>query len=516
MECPKCHTKINNDIKFCPQCGFKFGQEDEHTEQVIEKRQEHRTKKKIKVLPILLTVIVLSLAVYGAWQFNLIELPLKTGSHRSQETVSVYPYQDEFGLSILDENLEVIKQNVGTNTPGFASPVSYTYPFDKFGVAVVIDQNYLSWLINTEGEVISMGSRHLNVHPYSAMTGPEDIVTSPASFNGVHTSNHDDIGRLIDSNGDIIFEVKGEIHPFYQKTVTVFSDHHRNTTDYSDMRYGVVDDQGEVIIPVTYADIRVVDNDHFIVRQLHQSNQHYLINRSEEVIFEFETPGYPSILQTESEFYIGATDIFGNTHVYKEDGSTLLSVDYETGFLISQDGQYIHTAPSNNDQQQLSVYTIEGEVVFEGMNDTSYYRLNSENWLAYHNYEEFGYLDLDNRESISTGHYLNINDFSFINQSTIARLLDSEGNLRFYNDQLEEIYLPDTLGAVPYTGYLTGNYVLINRAGGISYALDSKGSIISNDVKTLIPNGEVTYIQEQSGRAYLIDSTSSEILKEKN
>lgn len=516
MECPKCHTKINHDIKFCPECGFKLQQKDEHTEQVVEKKQQHQAKKKIKVLPILLTVIVLGLAVYGAWQYNLIELPLKTGSHRSQETVSVYPYQDEFGLSILDENLEVVKQNIGANTPGFASPVSYTYPFDKFGVAVVRDQNNLSWLINTEGEVISMGSRFLNIYPYTEMSGPEDIVTSPASFNGVHASNHDDFGRLIDSNGKIIFEIKGEVYPFYQKTVTVFSDQQRNATDYFDMNYGVVDDQGEVIIPVTYADIRVVDNDHFIVKPLHQSNQHYLIDRSEEVIFEFETPGYPAILQTESEFFIGATDIFGNTHVYKEDGSILISVDYETTFFISQDGQYIHSLPSNNEQQQFRVYTIEGDVAFEGMNGTTYHKLNAENWLSYHNYEEFGYIDLDNRESISTSHYSYINDFSFIDQSTIARSLDSEGNLRFYNAQLEEIYLPDTIGGGPYTGYLNGNYILIHRMGGIFYALDSKGSIISNDVKTLIPNGEVTYIQERSGRAYLIDSTSNEILKEKN
>lgn len=516
MECPKCQKIVNHDIKFCPQCGFNFQQESEQIEQVIEERQQYRTKKKSKVLPIILSVFVLGLGVYGAWRNNLIQLALNANGNISQKSVSVYPYEDAFGLSILDENLDVIKQNVGANTPGFVSPVSYSYAFDKFGVAVVKDQNYVNWLINTEGEVISMGSELLNVHPISAMSGYEERVNSPASFNGVHASNHEEIGRLIDSNGEVKFEIKGGILPFYQMMVTVFTDYQPSTSNYSDAKSGVVDDKGEVIIPATYAEIRVVDNDHFIVRQLAQSDKHYLINRSEEIILEFESSVYPSILQTESEFYIGATDIYGNTHVYKEDGSILLSVDYETTFFLSQDGQYIYSSPFNNDQQQFRVYTIEGEVIFEGMNGTSYSNLNAENWLSYHNYEGFGYIDLDNRESTSSNHFLNINSFSFIGQSTIGKLLDSEGNVSFYNAQLEEIYLPDTIGISAFIGYHIGDYVLIHRPNGASYALDSKGSIISDDVKTLIPDGKVTYIQELSGRAYLIESSSGQILKENN
>ena len=175
-----------------------------------------------------------------------------------------------------------------------------------------------------------------------------------------------------------------------------------------------------------------------------------------------------------------------------------------------------HYCDFNNDQQQFRVYTIEGEVIFEGMNGTSYSNLNAENWLSYHNYEGFGYIDLDNRESTSSNHFLNINSFSFIGQSTIGKLLDSEGNVSFYNAQLEEIYLPDTIGISAFIGYHIGDYVLIHRPNGASYALDSKGSIISDDVKTLIPDGKVTYIQELSGRAFLIELSSGKILKENN
>lgn len=124
MECPKCQKIVNHDIKFCPQCGFNFQQESEQIEQVIKERQQYRTKKKSKVLPIILSVFVLGLGVYGAWRNNLIQLALNANGNISQKSVSVYPYEDAFGLSILDENLDVIKQNVGANTPGFVSPVS--------------------------------------------------------------------------------------------------------------------------------------------------------------------------------------------------------------------------------------------------------------------------------------------------------------------------------------------------------------------------------------------------------
>ena len=58
-------------------------------------------------------------------------------SVQAAEPITAFPYQDAFGLSILDEKLETIAQDVGINHSEFQAPAIMLSTFDSYGVAVI-------------------------------------------------------------------------------------------------------------------------------------------------------------------------------------------------------------------------------------------------------------------------------------------------------------------------------------------------------------------------------------------
>lgn len=510
MKCHECHQRIEVQAKYCPYCGSTI--EAKELEKASRVAMKTKTTWNRKGILIILFLSIFLGAGFWAWQSDA--LSTIGFKQKVPKQVIAYPYQDAFGLNILNEDLEVVAQDVGAEVIGFTGPVSYVSRFNEYGVAVVRDQNYLFWLVNHQGEIISEGFNTINSSPFG-ISGPESSYGVSSSINGVHTASNDDKYFLLSTTGDVLFETVGVILPFEGNDVTVLNDYSRSHNNGTErIASGVITDSGEIIIPVKYHYLSVVDNEHFIVKEWEYEDMYRLINRSGQTIIEIDTDTPPVVAHTDNDVFISATNYWGETTVFNINGESILRVPYTTNFSASENGKYLYPSYLEDNSQQYIVYTAEGETHFQGDKIKDYHSVNNNNWLAFSDYSGFGYIDLETRESVQIPYEMNDSYFSFINGTNVGTITNNRGEHVFFNSRLEEIFLPETQLIGHFVQFELNDIVYIYKNKGF-YVLNKDGDILSEDALYAFAHEDSVYIQETNGKAYLLNKDTGKIIKEK-
>src|SRR5699024_7454024 len=155
--------------------------------------------------------------------------------------------------------------------------------------------------------------------------------------------SNDDKYFLINTTGDVLFETVGVILPFEGNDVTVLNDYSRSHNNGTErIASGVITDSGEIVIPVKYHYLSVVDNEHFIVKEWEYDDMYRLIDRSGQTIIQIETDTPPVVAHTDNDVFISATNYWGETTVFNINGESILRVPYITNFSASENGEYLY------------------------------------------------------------------------------------------------------------------------------------------------------------------------------
>lgn len=428
-----------------------------------------------------------------------------------EEPIVAYPYQDAFGLSIFDSDLELQVQDVGTGHADFMAPASMRSPFDAYGVAIVADQVSGSWMMNHLGEIISDAYNYIDINPnsYGSPTQGFEAFSSP---NGVHTAGKNGMAYLLAPTGEVIYEVQAIINPFQGKDKTIIY----MQEGYDTTGVGVISDAGEMLVPPKFSQIILVDDFHLLA-QAETGDEHWqLLTMLGKTILEFPSINYPSVSRTDEGTFISAVSEYGHTLLYNTLGEVVLSVDHTTSLTVNQAGQYISPVYLENDNDQFKIYTMDGQTFFNGQIGTRYGQINADGKLPYVTDNSFGYINLKTREQEQVATSNSLAYFDFVGQTNVGKMMDNEGYTTFYDAALEEIPLPESYVQGPFQVVELDGIIYIYKQTQGYYVLDSQGVILADDALYARPAGKQLFIQEASGRTYLLDPASGSVTKEKN
>lgn len=435
-------------------------------------------------------------------------------SVQAAEPITAFPYQDAFGLSILDEKLETIAQDVGINHSEFQAPAIMLSTFDSYGVAVIGGQENKTWLVNHQGDIISDGYDYIDMFIWGSDTKDSQPFEAYSSANGIHVAIQDDMSYLLAPTGEVTFEMEGAIDPFVgldQSLVRVFDENDGS------QKIGVLSDSGELLVPRIYDEVILIDGEHFAVREDSYTELWQVINRNGKTIFEFADAYSPLISHTDDAVYISTIDILGYTRIYNLEGETILSLDYKTMLKVSPNGQYIYTHGQLDDEQPYTVFDQNAQTIFKGSIGSNYGSLTNGGRLSFSTSESFGYIDLQNREQKEIPYQISPPSYRFMNDSNLSYLVDGEGFVIFYDANFEEITMEGVPNRMPFRIIGTGDLTFFRKDNGNFYILNGQGLTLSEDAMFATPaQGDLLYVQESSGRTYLIESTTGKIQQEKN
>lgn len=384
MICPNCGTEMPTGAKFCTKCGaqLKANSSLNHASEAAQlkptaaspqntpppgleefNQDTHvKTSQKKWKTPVVIGACVVGLAIagFGIWQVLAKEnIVPALGSGSNSKTVRVvkdkkkaakgvvFPYQNGDQLGLMNEKLEIVDEKIG----------NYLYPFNKEGVAVFRtdeDDEYYSGLIDKTGTAV--------VRPIYDSIG--DFYTeggaNPAfqSKNGVMSfyQSGDEEGQtgLIDSKGEIVvpLEEGRNYSPFNGLTLTSY---------YQDEAYGVIDENGEIIIDAIYDQVVVLSEEYIAVKNKDEQMMDILDKKGNMVKENFAITISRSNFSTDAIPYItyqGGNGMYG---VLDEKLKTVLEATSFNAPFITDDGKYMVIS---KDDGESTLLDEDGEELF--------------------------------------------------------------------------------------------------------------------------------------------------------
>ena len=161
--------------------------------------------------------------------------------------LEVFPFQSETGIGLIDENLNIVKENIRYNVS----------KFNKFGIAVTNEEMNRFGLVNKEGKEL--------VPPKYSVLGDSNTsgtngIKFTASRNGSMTASTENDSFIFDTNGKELWSGQNtEIIPFDERTMTTIID--------SERKKGIVDENGKIIIEPQYSEANVLTDKYIAVKK---------------------------------------------------------------------------------------------------------------------------------------------------------------------------------------------------------------------------------------------------------